>query len=212
MLAYFDHKLDDQNQEMGRYHPWDVQESDKRNHYTDFKGMPRDQMARNLEDIDKGGNAAREASLDFLLWANSDGVPFETNDFGMKSPRRNRQPQSSKGLEMTGRVTIFFRDLKANVPQRRLLGFGRVLEIELKNLDRGWQDACWAWSLWPHGFMALKKPDLPADDDILGDVICFNLWAWGDSRREIGLAYKRAYGNLRSALEAVAAKLLPGKL
>ncbi|RWL45316.1 MAG: hypothetical protein EOR60_15360 [Mesorhizobium sp.] len=208
MHAYFDQGLDAQNQEMARYHPWDTQVSDRRNHYTDFKGMPRNQVARNLEDIDKGGNIAREATLDFLTWANSDGVPFETNDFGMLSIQPNRERQSSKGLVLTGRVTVFFRDLRANVPDRRLLGFGQVLEMELRGIDPGWRDACWAWSLWPHGFTDLKNPDLPPDDDdmMFGDVICLNLWVWGDSVEEIGLAYKRAFGNLRTALEAAAAK------
>ncbi|RUW01103.1 MULTISPECIES: hypothetical protein [unclassified Mesorhizobium] len=210
MYAYFDRKLDDEAQRLGRYHPWDVQVSNERNHYSDFKGMPRDEVARHLEDIGKGGLIAREASLDFLVWANSDGVPFETNDFGMKPIKRNKQSQSTKGLQLTGRVTIFFRDLKANVPERRLLGFGHVLENELKQIDPGWQDACWGWNLWPHGFVALKKPgsppNAPPNGDALGDVICLNIWAWGDSHKEIGRAYKRAYENLRAGLEAAASK------
>ncbi|MER8810440.1 hypothetical protein [Mesorhizobium australicum] len=102
-------------------------------------------------------------------------------------------------------MSIFFRDLLRNTPLRRLAGLGSALEMEMKTIDPWFQDALWSWSLWPHGFAALRDEGLRSSE-ILGDTLCLHLWAWGDTAEEVNLVFKQAFENLRKGLESVAAK------
>ncbi|TPM32951.1 hypothetical protein [Mesorhizobium sp. B2-3-5] len=206
MLAYYDANLDDYDDGMARWHPWTVSETNPDHRYTDFRGLPRQSVLENLEDVRPlAGTEGAEAALDFLIWANAEGGTFETNDFGMKPPHPNTSRASPMALQQSARVSVFFRDLERNVPLRRLEGFGRILETELKAVDPLFNAACWGWCLWAHGFAALKAQGRPSCE-VLGSTLCLYLWAWGDTADEVNLAFKRAFENLRNALQTAAAK------
>ncbi|MER9270465.1 hypothetical protein [Mesorhizobium sp. M0643] len=199
MLTYFDEDMHARNQDMRRQHPWSVQSSNPGNRYVDFKQRP-DLIESALEDLQPiAGSVAANAATDFLRWVNSDTSVFETNDFGMRPLKPNRSGISSSSLELYGRLSILFRDLKKNVGQNQPFEFGNRLSESIRINDPEFKQACWSWSLWPHQFTALSGLREPAT----GNCLLMSYWAWGDSEAEVHRNFARSLTNLRAALEAV---------
>ncbi len=200
MLSYLDTDLEARAMDMGRYHPWTTAVDTPDRRYVDFKSHP-DQILETLEDL-RGleDTAIARGVVDLLSWANSPGQPYETNDFGLRPIKTNGSPDCSPHpLELTGRVTFLFRDLRLNCHRGMIELLTRELLAELKRTDPGFVDGCIGVSRWPHLFTELEAAGSPAE----GVCTVCNFWAWGQDEASTYAAADRTLANLRSALLAV---------
>jgi hypothetical protein len=197
VLVYFDRDQHELVQNKGRYHPWTVTTETANGRYVDFKRSP-ELIASTLEDLPYVEKTVAEAAIvAFLEWANGDFSIFETNDFGLRPLKDNHSGVSQKALEQMSRVTVLFRDLSRNVTAGDLVEFAHRMESQLREVDIDFDQACWGWCLWPHLFTALGEQN-PASE---GNVIQYQIWAWGDDALEVNTNMARSYKNLKNALE-----------
>lgn len=203
MLCY--HEIDTQLRvaNLGRYHPWTVTTNTPGGRYVDFKRHP-ELICETLEDLRPvEGTIAAEAVIEFIKWANGPDSIFETNDFGLGPVKANESGVSTAKLELHGRVTLLFRDLKLNTSERIVQKCLANVDQELKAIDPEFKEACWGWCTWPHCFTELLDANQPAE----GDCLSYMVWSWGNDAANTHQHLFRAFRNLRSALEAASHKL-----
>lgn len=204
MRAYHDIEQEDVAQGMARYHPWTTtMDPSRAGSYVDFKNEP-ERIATSLEDlqIHNGTTFATEVEQ-FLRWANVGQTVYETNDFATQPVGANESSQANgKPLQLLGRVSILFRDLKLNCTPEMINRFTNLILAELEFNDRDFDDAVWSVARWPHRFTALKGSE--ADD---GFTFLFHFWAWGETRQETEANAAHAFLVLRRALEGAARRL-----
>ncbi len=206
MLAYHERDMEAEQQRSGRYHPWTTTQHTDDGRYVDFKANP-DQILETLEDL-RGleETAISRSVVDLLSWANSEGQPYETNDFGLRPVKPNQSLDvNPRPLELAGRVTFLFRNLRLNCDDDVVARFTAQVIAMLHETDPDFTDGCIGVSRWPHLFTELAA----AAEQPEGQCFVFNFWAWGDDEASTYAAADRVLANLRTALIAVAPRVIP---
>ncbi|RVK93388.1 hypothetical protein [Sinorhizobium meliloti] len=200
MLCYHEKDTQLKLDNLGRYHPWTVTTKTPDGKYVDFKRYP-ELISETLEDLRLvDGTVAAQAVVEFITWANGPDSIFETNDFGLRAIRPNQSGVSTAKLELHGRVTLLFRDLRLNTSERIVQTFLSKADQQLKAIDTHFKEACWGWCTWPHCFTELLEANQPAE----GDCLSYMVWSWGNDVSHTHEHLLRAFRNLRTALERAA--------
>jgi hypothetical protein len=161
----------------GRHHPWTVAVKNPEEQYVDFKAHP-DQIPLGLPDFKPWSHyQAIQTFYALLKWLNGPDSLFESNDCGLRAPRRDsetpeivRNAFDADPIVMHGRLTIIFRDLawNASVPtvDRLKTAIHDGLRDNVPNIP-----AVVKIGDWNHLFTEINKE---------GRAVTLLYWAWGD--------------------------------
>jgi len=160
-----------------RQHPWTVVVAKPEEKYVDFKAYP-DQIPLALPDfIPWAHYPAIQTFYGLLAWLNGADSIFESNDCGLRPPRRdNDAPQVVRNafdadpIVVHGRLTIIFRDLAWNASVRTVDGLKTSIHDGLRQIV-GNIPAVVKIGEWTHFFTAINKE---------GRAVTLLCWAWGD--------------------------------
>lgn len=160
-----------------RYHPWTFSESNPEERYVDFKTYP-EQIPLVLPDFKPWARyAAIQTFYNLLGWLNGVDSIFESNDCGLRAPRRDvdtpeivRNAFDADPIVVHGRLAIFFRDLAWNASGPSVDGLKTLILNFLRNNVRN-IPAVVMIGEWDHLFTAIDKE---------GRAVTLRYWAWGD--------------------------------
>jgi hypothetical protein len=159
-----------------REHPWTVGAApDAR--YWDFRAEP-EKIPFVLEDFKPWSHyPAIPRFYELLTWLNGTDSLFESNDCGLRPPRRDeatpaviRQAFDRDPVVVHGRLAIIFRDLTWNTAAPTVAGLKASIHDGLRdNIPN--VPAVVKIGEWAHFFTSIQKE---------GKAITFRIWAWGD--------------------------------
>ena len=182
----------------GREHPWTVAIANPEEKYVDFKAHP-DQIPLALPDFKPWSQyQAIQTFYALLAWLNGPDSIFESNDCGLRPPRRDHEmPQIVRNafkadpVVMHARLTVIFRDLAWNASVPTVNGL-------IKSIHDGLRDnvpnipAVVKIGEWIHFFTAINKE---------GRAVTLRCWAWGDDEAmamaQLNTAFSALHGCLR---------------
>jgi hypothetical protein len=201
MLIYHDHREEEhlQKPQNGRQHPWIASECDPNGRYYDFKTHP-ELIETSLEDfLPYADRAAIQHFFRMMRWLNGPHSILESNDCKLKPLEPNGTPNiTPAGLQITGRLAVFFRDLQFNTQQGAVVWLCGQIKRQVEREDTDKPFGCIGYALWPHDFMELKEKGLP----IRGHAVCLRFWSWGDDERKVFKNLDRTFKALERALRA----------
>lgn len=188
MLVDYDTEIPPQ-----RMHPWTVVEAIPGARYWDFKAYP-EQIPLVLEDFKPWSHyPAIPRFYDLLTWLNGNDSIFESNDCGLRAPRRDdavpeivRRSFASDPLVVHGRLTIIFRDLAWNASAPTVDGLKRTIHDGLRDTVPIFP-AVVKVGQWEHLFTSINKE---------GRAVSLRFWAWGNDEA-------MAMDNLNSTFHAI---------
>lgn len=184
-----------------REHPWTVGASPEAR-YWDFRAHPEPLV---LEDFKPWSHySAISRFYELLTWINGDDSIFESNDCGLRSPRRDeaapeivRRAFDTDPIVMHARLVIIFRDLAWNASVPTVNGLKSSIHNGLcDNVPN--VPAVVKIGEWAHFFTSINKE---------GRAVTFRIWAWGDdearSMDQLKFTYDAIGGCLRWVSDGV---------
>lgn len=161
----------------GRHHPWTVAVANPEERYVDFKAYP-DQIPLVLPDFKPWSHyPAIQTFYALLTWLNGPDSIFESNDCGLRAPRRDndtpeivRRAFDADPIVMHGRLTIIFRDLSRNASVPAVEELKTSIHDGLRDNVRN-IPAVVKIGEWDHFFTAINKE---------GRAVTLLYWTWGD--------------------------------
>jgi hypothetical protein len=161
----------------GRQHPWTVVVANPHEKYVDFKTYP-DQIPLTLPDFKPWSHyQAIQTFYALLTWLNGADSIFESNDCGLRAPRRDtttpeivRKAFDADPIVVHGRLTIVFRDLAWNVSVPTIDGLKTSIHDGLRDNVSNIPAVVKIGDL-AHLFTAINQQ---------GRAVTLLCWAWGD--------------------------------
>jgi hypothetical protein len=192
---------DEQQSGPSRPHPYKGSDYDTGVDYYDFKKQP-ELIREKLEDFKP--HDAQEAIQSFyslVEWINVESKVLESNDCAFEAPRPSNSPNaSSKKLQASGRLMIFYRELHYNVNEQPISWLRDATEFYIKQVDPTFEDGVIATGLQGSIYEALRNR--------LGKELVLTFWAFGDTDEETYANLDRAFKGLHEALRRVAEEII----
>jgi hypothetical protein len=161
----------------GRRHPWTFSEAKPEEKYIDFKAHP-EQIRVALPDFTPWSHyPAIQTFYDLLAWLNGTDSIFESNDSGLRPPRRdNETPEPIRvafdpdPVVMHGRLAIIFRNLAWNASPPHVEQLKTAIHDGLiKNVPN-----------IPAVVNVGERENFFAEIQKEGRAVTLRYWAWGD--------------------------------
>jgi hypothetical protein len=176
-----------------REHPWTVVEANPEARYWDFRAQP-EHIPLVLEDFKPWSRyPAIPRFYELLTWLNGTGSLFESNDCGLRPPRRDagapeiiRRGFVADPIVEHARLTIIFRDLAWNAAAPTVDTLKAAIYDCLRD-NVPHIPAVVKVGEWAHYFTSINKE---------GRAVTFRFWAWGDDEAQ-------AMDRLRVTFDAV---------
>jgi hypothetical protein len=154
-----------------REHPWNTSVVNSSWRYQNFRENP-ELIAQVLEDFKPFAHyQAVHTFYDLVRWVNGDGSPFESNDCGLRPPKRDDAPPPmipfDSPIGIHGRFAFFFRDLKVNSQSDAVDWLIGILHAGLRD-NVPFFPAVLTIGRWPHWFTAIETA---------GTVVELKFWA-----------------------------------
>lgn len=188
-----------------RLHPYTPGAADQHG-YEDFKTNPA-AIRIILEDFKPlDHQPAIQTFYAFLEWINGPDSHLETNDCVIRPPLPHKDPNSSRALNIRGRVVILFRDLRVNASENhtdwlcgKLMQEMRAIDLEFTK-DQG----VLGFTLNPAIQIALSKGTwlsekdfhAPPADPGFARHLTVSFWAYGDDEAEAFTNVDRLFKDL----------------
>ena len=194
----------DTDQPPRRQHPWTVVVANPEDKYVDFKDYP-DQIPLALPDFKPWSHyPAIQTFYALLTWLNGPDSVFESNDCGLRPPRRDnhtpeivRQAFAADPIVMNCRLTIIFRDLAWNASALTVDGLKTSIHDGLRDNVPN-VPAVVKIGEWAHFFTAIDQP---------GRAVTLQCWAWGDDQAaamaQLDYTFSAIHGCLRWISDAL---------
>lgn len=176
-----------------RDHPWTISETRPEARYWDFRAYP-EKIPLVLEDFKPWSHyPAIQRFYVLLTRLNGDDSIFESNDCGLRPPRRDTEaPELFRRLfvadpiVMHGRLTIIFRDLNWNVSDPSVDGLKTAIHDGLRD-NVPLFPAVVKIGDWNHHLTPINRD---------GRAVTVRSWAWGDDE-------EMAMSNLGGTFQAI---------
>ena len=181
-----------------RSHPWSTSTGDLSHRYYDFRARPG-LIPEVLEDFRPWEDyVAVRSFYDLLAWINGPASPFESNDCAFVAPEANVDRGFPKRLQSSGRLGLFFRDLRVNTRERAMARLIEGIHVRLRAIDPDF-----AWGAVGTTRLRVEFLELP-EGGAEGSQVLLAFWAWGDDEPEVFENLARVVSALREALESFA--------
>jgi hypothetical protein len=186
-----------------REHPWNTSVVNSSWRYQNFREDP-ELIGHVLEDfIPFEHYQAVQTFYDLVRWVNGDDSPFESNDCGLRPPKRDDAPPSIIPFEspicIHGRFALLFRDLKLNSQSNAVDWLTGILHVGLRD-NVPLFPAALTIGKWPHWFRATNTA---------GIVVELKFWAWGNSEAVAMENLNSFFEALTGCLKAIAQQMKP---
>ncbi|WP_212032200.1 hypothetical protein [Bradyrhizobium sp. JYMT SZCCT0428] len=137
-----------------------------------------------------------------VRWLNGADSIFETNDSAFQAPPypNPQRDQFKRDLQVMGRLTFFFRDLRINTRPAMIDWLCESLEEQIALQQRTLQFGCISYARFPHYFAALDGNPFETAD---GDALALKFWAWGNTDEEVFENLDMLFDGMRGALIAI---------
>jgi hypothetical protein len=183
-----------------REHPWTVVVANPEARYWDFKASP-EQVPLVLEDFKPWSHyPAIPRFYELLTWLNGSGSIFESNDCGLRPPRRDeatpeivRQCFTSDPIVVHGRLTILVRDLTWNASTPTVDGLKTAIHDCLRNGVPNFPSVVMVGE-WEHLFTLVNKE---------GRAVSLRFWAWGDDEAMAMANLNSTFGAIHKCLKGI---------
>jgi hypothetical protein len=184
-----------------RPHPYKGSDYDSNVDYYDFKKHP-ELIRGKLEDFKPHDvHEAIQTFYSLVEWLNAESRVLESNDCAFEAPRPSNSPNaSSKKLQASGRLMIFYRGLRYNVSDQSITWLRDATEFYIKQVDPTFEDGVIATSLQGSIYEALRNR--------LGKELVLTFWAFGDTDEETYANLNRTFKGLHEALRRVANEII----
>ena len=187
----------DIEQPPGREHPWAEALANPDEKYVDFKADP-DQIPTALVDFKPWSHyPAIQTFYALLAWLNGADSIFESNDCGLRPPRRDpevpepiRRVLDADPIVMHCRLAILFRDLAWNASEPTVDGLKSSIHDALRERVPNFP-AVVKIGDWPHLFTEIDKE---------GRAVTLLIWAWGDDEASAMANLNTTFVNLHGCL------------
>lgn len=176
-----------------RQHPWTQVDANPEARYWDLRANPQ-QIPEVLEDFKPWSHYGAITNFyQMLAWINGDDSIFESNDCGLRPPRRDdavpefiQHVFDSDPIVVHGRLTFFFRNLVWNASPQTVDGLKKTIHDGLRNNVGNFPGVVRVGD-WAHLFTSIRKE---------GRAVSLRFWAWGDDEA-------MAMSNLNGVFEAI---------
>jgi hypothetical protein len=190
MDVYYDNNFE--NKPSG-YHPYTGSNYSNLVQYYDFKQRP-ELIPTALEDyVGYSRWPAIQRFYEILAWLNGPGSFLESNDCAFMGPHTETDPKWDKTWCVSGRLMIFYRDLKLNLSKENVQMMSDAVTHYLGKIepDLMWQQASVGLTVVSTIYQAFNR---------VGRRLQISFWAWGDTEDEAFANLNRLFTALHQCL------------